>query len=110
MSKKVIAEGAKTRAKFRSSPEWKDWRLQVLERDHNKCTCCGIAYPSPKLQCHHKSMLKEKYQILDNLDDFTSLCLVCHRGIHALERKVRNKKRAFAGCKELKDFVLRFFI
>lgn len=106
----VKGEGVKTRAKFRSSPEWKDWRLQVLERDGNRCTCCGLSYPSPRLQCHHRDMNKEKYQILDNLSDFTSLCATCHKSLHAFERKVRSKKRAFSGDHSLVELVNRFFL
>lgn len=108
--KSLKGEGVRTRAKFRSSPEWKDWRIQVIERDEYRCKCCGRKYPSRSLQCHHKNMDKEQYQILDNLDDFVSLCSVCHKAVHQFEIKVRSKKQAFNGNSALSDLVKCFFI
>lgn len=105
-----LSSGMKSRAKFRSSPEWKDWRLQVIERDDNTCKCCGLKYPSSKLQCHHKNLDKEKYQTLDDINEFVSLCSVCHKSLHSFERKVKNKKRSFCGSPELKELVLKFFV
>lgn len=99
----------KSRAKFRSSPEWRDWRLQVLERDKNTCQCCGRRYPSARLQCHHKDLNKEKYMVLDNLDDFVALCSVCHKTVHSMYTKVCSKKVAFQGHPALRHLVLSFF-
>lgn len=96
-------------SRFRSSPEWRDHRLQVLERDDNKCTCCGLKYSADKLQVHHKDLNKANYYKLDNLDDFVSLCSTCHKCLHAFEHKVRNKKRAFTGESALIELVMRFF-
>ena len=94
---------------FRSTPEWKDLRAQVLERDAYKCTCCGIKYQNNKLQCHHKDTNPANYYNIDNIDDFMTLCNNCHSLIHSFENKCRNKKRAFVGDPNLITFIIRYF-
>lgn len=110
VKKAVRGAAQKSRARFRSSPAWKDFRLQMIERDGSKCQCCGIRYPSPKLQLHHKDLSKERYQELDVAENFVCLCSTCHKSLHAMERKVRSKKRAYTGNPALRDLVNQFFI
>lgn len=109
-ARRGLGEAARSRAKFRSSPEWADHRLKVLERSGGHCECCGIKYPSSKLQVHHKDLNKERYEELDDLENFVSLCSICHRSLHAFEKKVRNKKRAFQGEHSLAELIMRFFV
>lgn len=103
-------EAAASRAKFRASKEWKEWRLKVIARDDSKCQCCGRKYPSKSLQCHHKSMEKEKYQTLDDLNEFVSLCSICHKTLHQFEIKVHSKKQVFSGKPQIAELVESFFI
>lgn len=111
---RVAARGAgdaqKARAKFRHSPEWGDWRLQILERAKNKCDMCGMKYPPQKLQAHHRNMDKSQYEVLENLDHFSCMCSTCHKAVHQFEKKVRSRKRAYEGSPELMELVNKFFI
>lgn len=104
-----VGEASKSRAKFRSSPEWGDWRMQVISNANSCCQLCGMAYPSSKLQVHHRSLDKSEYEKLENLDDFMALDSTCHRMVHALHKKVFRKKKAYSGCSELRDLVLKAF-
>lgn len=53
-------------------------RMQVLKRDNFQCSLCGN---SPKtgysLEIHHKNPDSNE------LDNLTTLCFQCHRGLHA---------------------------
>lgn len=102
------SEGMKSRSAFRHTPEWTDWRMQVIEAAGGKCEVCGMAYPSPKLQCHHIDQNHANYEKLESLDDFASMCSTCHKAIHAFAKKVNSKKRAYTGSPELRDLVVRF--
>lgn len=108
--KAVRGAAQKSRARFRSSPAWRDFRLQMIERDESKCQCCGIRYPAPKLQVHHKDLDKERYEELDVPETFVCLCSTCHKSLHSMERKVRNKTRAFVGSPLLRELVSQFFV
>lgn len=103
-----LGTAQRERAAFRHSPEWTDWRLQAIEAAKSTCACCGMKYPASKLQCHHILQDKSKYEVLENLDDFAALCSTCHKAIHAFAKKVLSNKRAYAGCEELKQLVLRY--
>lgn len=103
-------DAQKARAKFRHTPEWTDWRMQVLERSKNKCDMCGMKYPDNKLQCHHRDMDKDNYEKLENLDHFSCMCSTCHKAVHQFEKKVRSRKRAYEGSPELMELVNKFFI
>lgn len=105
-----VGEGAKARAKFRHTPEWGDWRLQVLERSKGKCDMCGMKYPPQRLQVHHRDMDKDNYEKLENLDHFSCMCSTCHKAVHQFEKKVRSRKRAYEGSPELMELVNKFFI
>lgn len=105
-----LSSNQKSRAAFRHSIEWSDFRLQRIEATGSKCDCCGMKYNAPKLQIHHKNLDPEKYEILDNVEDFAVLCSVCHRLLHSLEKKVRRKSKAYEGISELRELVNKFFI
>ena len=109
-TRRGLGEAQKSRAKFRHSAEWTDWRMQVLARSEGKCDACGMKYPDSKLQCHHRDMNKDNYEKLEDLSHFASLCSTCHKAVHQFEKKVRSKKRAYTGSPELRDLVNRFFI
>lgn len=66
-----------------SSPEWKETRKKILERDKNECRTC----PSKeRLEVHHRH-----YKNLGNedLDDLTCLCHTCHEAITTRIRRER---------------------
>ncbi|MFA6128818.1 MAG: HNH endonuclease signature motif containing protein [Bacteroidales bacterium] len=61
------------------SPEWKDKRTLVLQRDNNICQSCK---EQPAEQVHHLT-----YDNLFNepLEDLQALCCKCHDKIHSLD-------------------------
>ena len=102
------SEGIRSRSAFRHTPEWTDWRLQVIEKANSCCEVCGMKYPSSKLQCHHINKDHSQYEVLENFDDFAAMCSTCHKSIHAFAKKVLSKKRAYVGSPELRDLVMRY--
>lgn len=80
--------------------EWKQKRLQILERDGNKCCWCG--YPH-NLNVHHKYYLQypnhKKVDPWDYPNDaLITLCNKCHQKAHQKQIKVyytRYKIRGF---------------
>jgi len=69
--------------KYRSGSISAKQRIAVLTKDDFKCTLCGN---SPKtgytLEIHHKNGTSS------DLDNLQTLCYLCHRGLHATEKKV----------------------
>ena len=78
-------------AKQLQRPEWKAKRLEILERDGNKCVKCG---ETKRLHVHHLSYTKGRDAWEYPNDNLVTLCGECHKVEH-LEK-----------CKE--DFVLTF--
>ncbi|PZV19176.1 MAG: hypothetical protein DCF22_00480 [Leptolyngbya sp.] len=70
-----------------SSPEWKQKRQRVIERDGCKCRTC---WESEDLEVHHVS-----YERLFNedLDDLITLCHQCHEAITTVIRRRRYSTR-----------------
>lgn len=71
---------------YLDSPEWKDKRKKVLERDENRCQGCKI---KPAEQVHHFT-----YDRLFNepLEDLVSLCADCHEKEHKVPFLYLGKK------------------
>jgi len=60
---------------YLQSPEWKNKRKLILERDNYKCRCCG----SGATEVHHinyNTVMKEDFNSL------ISVCRTCHEKIH----------------------------
>ena len=73
------------------SKYWKEEvRPKVLERDGNRCVCCGR---EEELTCHHSD-----YSILyhelegDNMSHLVTLCKYCHKGIHSVKSNMQRFK------------------
>lgn len=58
------------------SPKWQKKRLEVLNRDDFTCTLCGDTEST--LHIHHKSYKKNTEPWDYELDNFQTLCEVCH--------------------------------
>lgn len=82
----------KDKSKFRSSTEWKDFRLQKIEESENKCDCCGRYFKSPKLHCHHKNLDRTKYTDISDKTHFSVLCTLCHGTLHSFHGLATSKK------------------
>jgi group II intron reverse transcriptase/maturase len=55
---------------------WTELRLEVLARDHYRCTQCGS---TENLQVHH--VCARRYHGPDQMDNLQTLCAHCHRQI-----------------------------
>ena len=108
--RKTINYREMSRAKFRSTPEWKDHRALMLERDEYTCQCCGARHTeatSSSLQVHHMILDKAKYTDLTH-ENFIVLCPICHRFIHQMHNKLHGKRKGFMDL-VLVELVNKFF-
>lgn len=73
---RVKAEMREKYAAYLLTPEWKNRRRRVLERDGYTCKACGVERAT---QVHHKT-----YDHIFNepLWDLESVCDACHRNLH----------------------------
>lgn len=66
-------------------PEWKKFRLRVLQKDNNQCICCGS---TKRLQAHHKQYHFSKTlnshikPWLYDLKYLATFCKTCHKRGH----------------------------
>src|SRR5579859_5354533 len=72
---------------YLKSPEWKQKREVILERDNHKCKYCGS---TENLQIHHKSY---KNWQNEREDELITLCSDCHAKIHNKNTLNKNPKR-----------------
>ena len=66
-------------AKQLQRPEWKAKRLEILERDGNKCVKCG---ETKRLHVHHLSYTKGRDAWEYPNDNLVTLCGECHKVEH----------------------------
>ena len=102
----------KDKSKFRSSTEWKDFRLQKIEESENKCDLCNnifIGNRSRKLNLHHRCLDPRQYTDISDKTRFSILCSNCHEFCHTMEKRVNNKKIPCTDS-DILSIVKRFFI
>lgn len=63
-------------------PEWRAFRLKVLERDGNACVVCR---GTKRLQAHHKKYEYGKMAWEYPMSNFVTLCENCHSAHHDLQ-------------------------
>lgn len=74
----------KTNKEQRNSPEYREWRDSVFQRDDYTCQKCGLR--GGELNAHHiKPFAKYKDLRLDVSNGIT-LCIDCHKGEHQMKR------------------------
>ena len=56
------------------------WREKVLEKDGNKCVCCGSDGP---LHAHHILPYAIYEELREDVDNGVTLCVDCHNRFHA---------------------------
>jgi len=89
--KEVITEVARRKAifaswkdkeidKLRRTPEYRAWRLAVLERDGYACQHCGKI--GNKLHAHHIKTFKMNPESRYDVDNGITLCKQCHEDLH----------------------------
>lgn len=65
---------------YRNTPEYKNWRTSVFERDGFTCQDCGVT--GFKLNAHHKKTYKKHPKLRFDINNGTTLCIECHRIVH----------------------------
>jgi hypothetical protein len=63
------------------SPEWRELRKIILDRDGNKCTQCGNTVTLQVHHIHYENLFHERKE------DLITLCNDCHEATHATEEK-----------------------
>lgn len=69
----------KTYAKKLTDPRWQKKRLEVLSRDNFTCLICDDM--NETLHVHHKSYNIDFNPWDYDLDNFQTLCIVCHNAV-----------------------------
>lgn len=64
----------------RRSPEYKDWRNEVIFRDR-KCVCCGL---DKHLEAHHLFGYKDNKSLRVDVNNGVTLCSFCHNKYHSV--------------------------
>jgi len=88
---------SKEKTKFRTTKEWKEFRISMLEKTEKSCEMCGTRYSGKRtrmLQVHHHN--PDQYTNL-NPEYFSVLCSSCHKD--TVERFV--KKLCGKGSREI---------
>ena len=80
-------------------PEWKAKRLEILERDGNKCVKCG---ETKRLHVHHLSYTKGRDAWEYPNDNLVTLCNGCHLAEHPDKGMILPK---VSGYKTFEDFL-----
>lgn len=58
------------------SPLWQKFRLEILQRDHFRCRCCGN--DKDQLHTHHLYYLPKTLLWEYDMDGVVSVCPACH--------------------------------
>lgn len=66
--------------RLRRTPEYKEWRIAVLERDQYKCQHCKRV--GRKLHAHHLKSFKMYPELRYKVDNGICLCAGCHEDLH----------------------------
>lgn len=62
---------------LRKSPEYREWRIQVFERDDYTCQDCSER--GGQLEAHHLVTVAESYDLIFDVDNGRTLCIPCHK-------------------------------
>lgn len=75
--------------RIRESPEYRQWRKFVFERDKYTCQRCGEV--GGKLNAHHIKPFSVYSELRFDIDNGITLCKKCHIELHKTEREWRKK-------------------
>jgi hypothetical protein len=83
---------AKTYSDKLQNPLWQRKRLEVLQRDNFCCNTCGNTKRT--LHVHHKTYIYGKKPWEYELDNFDTLCNICHELIERLRKEYNVLKKS----------------
>lgn len=63
----------------RQSPQYRQWREDVLERDDYSCQDCGA---EDELHAHHITPVSENQERVTDMDNGVTVCVDCHQRRH----------------------------
>jgi len=66
--------------KLRATPEYKEWRIAVLERDGYRCQHCEKV--GKRLHAHHIKSFKMYPELRYKVENGITLCAACHEELH----------------------------
>ena len=72
----------RSKIEFTESPEYRNFRLEILKRDNYTCQECGIRGKKgirPILEVHHKKSRKNNFDLALKKDNCITLCRGCHK-------------------------------
>ncbi len=77
---------------IRTTKEYKEWRLKVLERDGNKCRLC---LSDKELEVHHvvplRWLVEDDYELYE-VENGVVVCLECHSKIDKFRGRFNEKR------------------
>lgn len=76
--------------RLRKSPEAKEWRQKVYERDGFLCTICKI--PGKRLNAHHIKPWTHFPELRYDLDNGQTVCADCHKDLHKIHGNPKRKR------------------
>ncbi len=72
---------------YLQTPEWRQKREQVLERDNY---CCRVCNSDERLHVHHRTYARRGNE---DLEDLTTLCEECHERFHEKTNQIEYSRR-----------------
>jgi hypothetical protein len=85
--------------RFRNSPEYREWRIRIFERDNYTCQRCGIR--GGRLTAHHIKFFVTHPELRLFIDNGITYCKSCHHFEHAklkiletLEKEYQSNRRS----------------
>jgi len=77
----MVRKGKRLRTK-RESPEEREWKLKVRERDSYTCQHC-FKVTLKSIHCHHIAPRSRRPDLKLVVENGIALCLCCHSWVHA---------------------------
>lgn len=90
------------RIRIRSSPEYRQWRKDVLKRDHHTCQCCGYAGELYH-EAHHLNGYHHFEELRFDLSNGIDLCFWCHNIFHYFYNRKNNTEEQWKSFLANKD-------
>ncbi len=98
-------ERQEEREHLRITPEYKEWRRAVLERDAYTCAWCGYEGTTHTMHAHHIKAWAEYVELRTVISNGVALCRNCHADYHGLTIRRRERIPCRCGCETIIDTI-----